>query len=258
MFSSYKRVVSYFQNSAMEAVGPPRPDELEILEPLRGKVADSVFGDPYAPPVSDGSGSDRSLLKRANDILLAAGCTREGGVLRLPSGKPLTIEFLDSSDIFQPHVAPYQQNLRKLGIDARSRIVDAAQYKSRTESFDFDVVSMAFGGSVTPGAELRVFLSSEAATMEGSRNLPGVADPVVDALIERIVHAATRDELNVTCRVLDRVLRAAHYWVPMWYNDAAWVAYWDAFSRPATQPKLGVGAPDTWWWDEDKAKKIGL
>ncbi len=258
MFSFYKRVVSYFQNSAMEAVGPPGPDELKILEPLRGKVPDSVFGDPYVPPVSDGSGSDRALLKRANEMLLSAGCAREGGVLKLPGGKPFTIEFLDSSDALQPHTEPFQQNLRKLGIDAQSRIVDAAQYKSRTESFDFDVVTAAFGGSVTPGAELRLFLSSKAATMEGSRNLPGVADPIVDALIERIVHAATRDELNVTCRVLDRVLRAAHYWVPMWYNDAAWLAYWDVFSRPATQPKLGVGAPDTWWWDEDKAKKIGL
>jgi microcin C transport system substrate-binding protein len=258
MFSFYKRVVSYFQNSAMEAVGPPGPDELKILEPLRGKVPDAVFGDPYVPPVSDGSGSDRALLKRANDMLLAAGCKREGGVLRLPSGAPFTIEFLDSSDALQPHTEPYQQNLRKLGIDAHSRIVDAAQYKSRTENFDFDVVTAAFGGSVTPGAELRVFLTSKAATMEGSRNLSGVADPVVDALIERVVHAATRDELNIACRVLDCVLRAAHYWVPMWYNDAAWLAYWDAFSRPAIQPKLGVGAPDTWWWDEDKAKRIGL
>ncbi len=258
MFSFYKRVVSYFQNSAMEAVGPPGPDELKILEPLRGKVPDSVFGDPYVPPVSDGSGSDRALLKRANEMLLSAGCAREGGVLKLPGGKPFTIEFLDSSDALQPHTAPYQQNLRKLGIDAQSRIVDAAQYKSRTENFDFDVVTAAFGGSVTPGAELRVFLSSQAATMEGSRNLSGVADPVIDALIERIVHAATRDELNVACRVLDRVLRAGHYWVPQWYNDQFWVAYWDAFSRPAIQPKLGVGAPDTWWWDEDKAKKIGL
>jgi microcin C transport system substrate-binding protein len=258
MFSSYKRVVSYFQNSAMEAVGPPGPDELKILEPLRGKVDDSVFGAPYAPPVSDGSGSDRTLLKRANEMLLAAGCKREGGALKLPSGAPFSIEFLDFSDALQPHTAPYQQNLRKLGIDAHSRIVDAAQFKSRTENFDFDVVSMAFGGSVTPGAELRVFLSSKAATMEGSRNLGGIADPVVDALVERIVYAATRDELNVACRVLDRVLRAAHYWVPMWYNDAVLLAYWDAFSRPAIQPKLGVGAPDTWWWDEDKAKKIGL
>jgi microcin C transport system substrate-binding protein len=258
MYSSYKRVVSYFQNSAMEAVGPPGPEELTILAPLRGKVPDSVFGDPYVPPVSDGSGSDRALLKRANEMLLAAGCKRENGVLKLPSGAPFTIEFLDSSDALQPHTEPFEQNLRKLGIDARSRIVDAAQYKSRTESFDFDAVVAAFGGSVTPGAELRVFLSSQAATMEGSRNLAGVADPVVDALVERIVHAATRDELDVACRVLDRVLRAGHYWVPMWYNDAAWIAYWDAFSRPAIQPKLGVGAPDTWWWDEDKAKKIGL
>ena len=258
MFSYYKRVVSYFQNSAMEAVGPPTPDELKILEPWRGKVDAAVFEPPYIPPVSDGSGSDRTLLKRANEMLLAAGCKRDGGALKLPSGKPFTIEFLDSSDVLQPHTAPFQQNLRKLGIDARSRIVDAAQYKSRTENFDFDTVVVAFGGSVTPGAELRVFLSSKAATMEGSRNLSGVADPAVDALIEQIIHASSRDELNLNCRVLDRVLRAGHYWVPMWYNDAAWIAYWDAFSRPATQPKLGVGAPDTWWWDEDKAKKIGL
>ena len=138
-----------------------------------------------------------TLLKRANEMLLAAGCKRDGGALKLPSGKPFAIEFLDSSDVLQPHTAPFQQNLRKLGIDAHSRIVDAAQYKSRTENFDFDVVTVAFGGSVTPGAELRVFLSSKAATMEGSRNLSGVADPVVDALVEKIAHAATRDELNV-------------------------------------------------------------
>jgi len=258
MFSSYKRVISYFQNSAMEAVGPPSPDELKILESLRGTIPASVFGDPYVPPVSDGSGSDRALLKRANEMLLSAGCAREGGVLKLPGGKPFTIEFLDSSDALQPHTQSFQQNLRKLGIDAQSRIVDAAQYKSRTEKFDFDVVTAAFGGSVTPGSELQVFLGSKAATMEGSRNLSGIADPLVDALIEWIIRAPTRDTLNVACRVLDRVLRAAHYWVPMWYSDAARVAYWDAFSRPATQPKLGVGAPDTWWWDEDKAKKIGL
>jgi microcin C transport system substrate-binding protein len=258
MFSYYKRVVSYFQNSAMEAVGPPGPEELKLLEPWRGKLDESVFGPPFLPPVSDGSGSDRTLLKRANEMLLAAGCKRDGGTLKLPSGKPFTIEFLDSSDVLQPHTAPFQQNLRKLGIDATSRIVDAAQYKSRTETFDFDVVTMALSGSVTPGAELRVLFGSQAATMQGSRNLAGVADPAVDALIETIVHASTRDDLNVACRALDRVLRAAHYWVPMWYNDAAWVAYWDAFSRPPIQPKLGVGAPDTWWWDEAKAKKIGL
>jgi len=258
MYSLYKRVVSYFQNSDMEAKGKPGPDELKLLEPFRGKVPDEVFGDPYIPPVSDGSGSDRQLLRKANEMLLAAGCKRQGGVLTLPSGKPFVIEFLDSSELLQPHTAPFEQNLRKLGIDAHSRIVDAAQYKARTENFDFDVVTAAFGGNPTPGTELRVFFSSAAAKQVGSRNLAGVSDPVVDALVDKIAKAQSRAELNTACRVLDRVLRAAHYWVPMWYRDQALLAYWDAFSRPDKQPKLGTGAPDTWWWDEEKAKKIGL
>lgn len=258
MYSLYKRVVSYFQNSDMEAKGKPGADELKLLEPFRGKVPDEVFGDPYVPPVSDGSGSDRQLLRKANEMLLAAGCKRQGGALSLPSGKPFVIEFLDSSELLQPHTAPFEQNLRKLGIDAHSRIVDAAQYKARTENFDFDVVVAAFGGNPTPGTELRVFFSSAAAKQVGSRNLAGVFDPVVDALVDKIAKAQSRAELNTACRVLDRVLRAAHYWVPMWYRDQALLAYWDAFSRPDKQPKLGTGAPDTWWWDEEKAKKIGL
>jgi microcin C transport system substrate-binding protein len=258
MYGSYRRVFSYFQNTAMEAVGKPGPDELALLEPFRGKIDDSVFGDAYVPPNADGSGSDRTMLRRADELLRAAGCKRDGGVLKLPSGGAFTIEFLDSSEALQPHTTPLQQNLRKLGIDAKSRIVDAAQYKSRLESFDFDIVTAAFGGAPTPGAELRVFFSSKAAAMPGSRNLCGIVDPVVDALVEKIAQAQSRAELNTAAKALDRVLRAAHYWIPMWYRDEAWVAYWDAFSRPDRQPKLGTGAPDTWWWDEEKAKKIGL
>lgn len=257
-YSLYKRVVSYFQNSDMEAKGPPGPDELALLEPFRGKVPDEVFGEPYVPPVSDGSGSDRQLLRKANDLLLAAGCKRDGGVLNLPSGKPFTIEFLDFSEAIQPHTAPFQQNLRKLGIDAHSRIVDISQYKARTENFDFDIVSARFSGAPTPGVELRLFFSSAAAAQPGSRNMGGVADPVVDAMIETIASATSRKELNTACRVLDRILRAGRYWVPMWYRDETFLAYWDAFSRPERQPKLGTGAPETWWWDEEKAKKIGL
>ena len=258
MFSSYKRVSSYFQNSPMAAEGLPGEDELKLLEPWRGKIPDSVFGEPYVPPVSDGSGSDRALLKKANELLLSAGCTRDGGVLKLPNGQPLTMEFLEASEIFQPHVTPFQQNLRKLGIEARSRIVDPTQYKSRTDSFDFDVASLALGGSTTPGSELRQLYSSASANMVGSRNLSGISDPAVDALVEIIANAKSRAELNTACRALDRILRSGHYWVAGWYNDAFWVAYWNAFSRPERQPKLGVGAPDTWWWDEEKAKKIGL
>jgi microcin C transport system substrate-binding protein len=229
-----------------------------LLEPFRDKLPEAVFGEAYVPPDADGSGSDRAMLKRADELLRAAGCKRDGGVLKLPSGAPFAIEFLDSSEVLQPHTTPLEQNLRKLGIDAKSRIVDAAQYKSRTENFDFDVITAAFGGAPTPGVELRVFFSSKAAATPGSRNMCGVSDPVVDALVEKIANAQSRAELNVAARALDRVMRAAHYWIPMWYRDQALLAYWDAFSRPNRQPKLGTGAPDTWWWDEEKAKKIGL
>jgi microcin C transport system substrate-binding protein len=258
MYGIYKRVVSYFQNTAMEAKGKPGPEELALLEPFRDKLPEAAFGEAYVPPDADGSGSDRGMLRRADELLRAAGCKRDGSVLKLPSGAPFAIEFLDSSDVMQPHTAPLQQNLRKLGIDAKSRIVDAAQFKRREESFDYDVVTAAFGGAPTPGAELRVFFTSIAAATPGSRNLAGVADPVVDALVEKIANAQSRAELNVAARALDRVMRAAHYWIPMWYRDQALLAYWDAFSRPERQPKLGTGAPDTWWWDEEKAKKIGL
>jgi microcin C transport system substrate-binding protein len=257
-YSSTKRVTSYFQNTDMEAKGPPGPDELALLEPFRGKVPDDVFGEAFLPPVSDGSGSDRQLLRRANDLLLGAGCKRQGSSLTLPSGKPFVIEFLDFSDFLQPVTTPFADNLRKLGIDARLRLVDSAQYKARTENFDFDIVGARFGGSPTPGIELSIFFGSAAAAQPGSRNMGGLADPVVDALIEKIAKAQSRVELNTAAKALDRVLRAGHYWVPMYYRDETWVAYWDAFSRPERQPKLGTGAPDTWWWDEAKAKKIGL
>jgi microcin C transport system substrate-binding protein len=258
MYGAYKRVVSYFQNTAMEAQGKPGPEELALLEPYREKLAPAVFEDAYIPPDGDGSGSDRAALRRADELLRASGCKRDGETLKLPGGAPFTIEFLDSSEALQPHTTPLQQNLRKLGIDAKSRIVDAAQYKRRTENFDFDVITAAFGGAPTPGAELRIFFSSQAADLPGSRNMCGVKDPVVDAMVETIAQAKSRAELDVAARCLDRVLRAGHYWIPMWYRDQALIAYWDAFSRPERQPKLGTGAPDTWWWDVDKAKKLGL
>ena len=258
MYSSYKRIISFFPNTDMEAKGKPGPEELKLLEPFRDKLDPSVFDDPYTPPVSDGSGSDRKLLKQAYDLLLSAGCKRVGETLMLPSGKPLTIEFLDSSNFMQPHLTPFMQNLGRLGIQAKLRVVDAAQLKSRTEAFDFDVVTEALSSGATPGVGLRVVFSSAAAAQNGSRNLAGVADPIVDMLIEKIATAQARDELNTAARALDRVLRAGHYWVPNWYRDTAWVAHWDAFSRPERQPKLGTGAPGTWWWDEAKAKTIGL
>ncbi|SDR25291.1 microcin C transport system substrate-binding protein [Rhizobiales bacterium GAS113] len=258
MYSAYKRTTSFFENSDMKAVGKPGPEELALLEPWKGKIPDECFGEPYLPPVSDGSGSDRNLLRQADQLLQQAGCKRDGSLLKLPSGQPFEIEFLDFQAALQPHTEPFQANLKRLGISCRSRIVDAAQYHSRMDQFDFDVASMALGGSRTPGDVLRIVYGSEAATTPGSRNIAGIADPAIDAVIDKIANAKTRAELNIACRVLDRMLRAGRYWVPMWYKNQSLIAYWDIFARPQTQPKYGTGAPDTWWVDPKKAAKVGL
>lgn len=257
MFSSFKRMTSYFENSENKAVGLPSAEELALLEPFRGKVPEEVFGMPYLPPVSDGSGNDRELLRRANDMFTAAGCRRDGNVLKLPNGKPFEIEFLDFQATLQPHTQPFQANLKRLGIEARSRIVDAAQYRRRMDEFDFDMASGALGGAAIPGDSLRVVYGSQAARTNGSRNVAGIADPAVDAMIETIAQAKTYAQVNVAARALDRLLRAGRYWVPMWWNPTDWFAYWDMFSRPEVKPRFASGAPGTWWFDSEKARRIG-
>ena len=255
MYGFFSRTTSYFQNSPMAATGLPGPDELAILEPFRGKVADTVFGEAILPPVSDGSGQDRALLSQGFKLLQAAGCKRDGNVLKLPSGEPFRIEFLDFSGSLERHTQPFIKNLQLLGIDASFRIVDSAQYQSRVQGFDFDVISLRHGGSPTPGEDLRVTYGSEAAHEPGSQNVTGTADPVVDALIERALNATTRAELTTLCRVIDRVLRAGYYWVPMWNNPDHWLAYWDYFAWPAQRPKLDPGVLSTWWYDDARARQ---
>ncbi|MBZ6076572.1 extracellular solute-binding protein [Microvirga puerhi] len=257
MYGAYERLTSFFENSDMKASGPPSPEEIALLEPFRDKLTPAVFGEPYTPPVSDGSGQDRRLLRRADELLREAGCKREGGTLKLPNGQPFTIEFLDFQAALQPHTQPFQANLKRLGINAQSRIVDAAQYQRRIEVYDFDVASRALTGSSTPGDSLRVVYGSEAGKSPGSYNIAGIDNPAVDALVDIIGSAKTRQELVTACRALDRVLRAGQYWVPMWFKPSTWVAYWDMFSRPATKPRLSSGAPGTWWYDADKARRIG-
>ena len=257
MFGLYERTTSYFENSDMKATGTPSPEELALLEPFRSELPASVFGEPPVPPVSDGSGQDRRLLRRADELLRAAGCTREGGALRLPNGQPFRIEFLDFQAALQPHTQPFQANLKRLGIDAFSRVVDAAQYQRRMEEFDFDMASRNLVGSSTPGDSLRVVYGSQAAKTPGSQNIAGISHPAVDALVETIANAKSRQELNIACRALDRVLRSGHYWVPMWYRASEWIAYWDQFSRPEKKPRFGSGSPGTWWYDAEKAKRIG-
>jgi microcin C transport system substrate-binding protein len=256
MYGSYQRTHSVFQNSEMMATGKPSPDELALLEPFRGKVPDEVFGEPFVPPVSDGSGQDRGLLRRASQLLQQAGYAIKNGKRVSPQGERITIEFLIEEPSFQPHHMPFIKNLATLGIDASLRIVDAAQMQKRRNDFDFDVVIQRFGFSSTPGDSLRSYFSSQAAKLKGSQNLAGIADPAIDAMIDQIIAAETRSALHTACRALDRLIRAGRYWIPHWYKASHWIAYWDMFGRPASKPKYARGILETWWYDRTKATRI--
>ena len=258
MYGAYRRTHSPFQNSDMMASGPPSPEELKLLEPFRGQIPDEVFGEPFVPPVSDGSGQDRTLLRKASQLLQDAGCVIKDGKRQLPNGEAFKIEFLVDEPSLQPHHAPYIKNLGTLGIEASLRIVDAVQYRARVEDFDFDMTMERFSASATPGDSLRPFFTSQAAATKGSYNLAGIASPAIDALIDKIIGADNRTDLTIACRAFDRVFRAGRYWVPQWYRATHPVAYWDVFDHPAKPARYaqGVGAPDNWWWDANKAAKL--
>ncbi len=257
MYGAYLRTVSVFQNSEMMAQGPPTPDEVVLLEPFRSQLPAEVFGDPYMPPVSDGSGQDRAQLRKAARLLQDAGCALQNGKRVLPDGTPITVEFLIDEPNFQPHHAALIRNLGVLGIEATLRLVDPVQYQTRRDGFDFDITIDRFGFSSTPGDSLRSYFSSQAASLKGSNNLAGIANPAVDALIDAIIGANSRPALITACRALDRVIRSGRYWIPQWYKASHWIAYWDVFGRPERQPRYFRGIPDTWWYDPQKAAKTG-
>jgi microcin C transport system substrate-binding protein len=259
MFDAYKRTVSVFQGAPeMMATGKAEGAELALLEPFRGTVSDEVFGEPSVPPVADGSGQDRRLLREAIGLLREAGYTVKDGRAVDAAGEALTIEFLEFDPGLDPHVSKYMSSLKVLGVQAQIRLVDAAQFQQRLNAFDYDVVSRRMSMSDTPGEGLRQVYSSESATTPGSQNISGIADPAVDALVEAIVAAKSREELNVACRALDRVLRSIRNWVPAWYKDSHTLAYWDAFAHPPEKPRYARGAPEVWWWDAAKAEKAGV
>jgi microcin C transport system substrate-binding protein len=262
MYGAYARTHSPFQNSDMMAIGLPSPEEVKLLEPFRGQVPDDVFGLPFVPPVSDGSGQDRVLLRKASQLLLDAGLVIKDGKRVLPSGEVFRIEFLIDEQSLEPHHAPYIKNLGTLGIEASLRIVDPVQYRARVEDFDFDMTIERFSLSATPGDGMRPFFSSQAAATKGSYNLAGVANPAIDALIEKIIAADSRADLTVACHAFDRVFRAGRYWVPQWYRTTHPLAYWDVFDHPKNLPRYQIdnysssmGERTLWWYDPVKATK---
>jgi microcin C transport system substrate-binding protein len=255
-FGLYTRTASYFENSDLKAVGPPSPEELALLEPFRDKLPAAVFGEPVTPPVTDGSGNNRVQLRQATKLLADAGWQQTPQGVRNAAGQPLSIEILMDSPSFERIIAPYVKILKSIGIDATMRMVDAAQYERRMKDFDFDLTTQRYALRLTPGIELKNYWGSQAATTNGSFNLAGIADPVLDQLIDKIVAAKSRAELVTATRAADRVLRAGYYWVPQWYKGAHNLAFWDKFGWPETKPKYERGALETWWYDEAKAKAL--
>src|SRR5882672_2518416 len=258
MYGAYARTHSPFQNSDLMAKGLPPPEELALLEPFRGTVPDEVFGMPFVPPVSDGSGQDRTLLRKASQLLNDAGLVIKDGKRLLLNGEVFKVEFLIDEPSIQPHHAPYVKNLGTLGIEASVRMVDPVQYRARVEDFDFDMTIQRFSMSATPGDGMRPFFTSQAAQTTGSYNLAGISNPAIDALIEKILGAENRADLTVACRAFDRVFRAGRYWVPQWYRTNHPIAYWDQFGHPEKLPRYaqGTGAPEIWWFDASKAAKL--
>lgn len=256
MYGSYDRTHSVFQNSDMMAKGQPSPEEVALLEPFRDRVLPEVFGPAWIPPVSDGSGQDRKLLRSAGDLLNAAGWTVKDGKRANAKGEQLSVEFLLTERSFEPHHTTFIKNLRVLGIDANIRLVDPSQAVERLKDFDFDIAIARFIYPQIPGSALRNYFSSEFARTKGSNNLAGVADPVVDALVEKAIAAQSQAQLNTACRALDRVLRSGRYWIPHWSKASFWIAYWDQFGYPKIKPRYARGAPETWWFEANKAAKI--
>ncbi|WP_029008618.1 extracellular solute-binding protein [Azospirillum halopraeferens] len=252
LYGQYTRTKSNFPNSEYGARDLPGPHELELLEPFRDRVPPRVFTDPYEPPVTDGSGRSRENLREAFRLFAEAGWElRDGRMINTATGARMTVEFLESGGLTRV-IQPYVEALRRAGVDAQLRIVDTAQYQRRTDEFDFDVVVTNFAFPSPPGTELYNYFGSQAADTPGSANLAGIRDPVVDALIGKVVEANDRDSLLGATRALDRVLLWSHYMVPHWYNADNWVAMWDKFGTPDTDAPYddslrAVFYSPAWW-----------
>jgi microcin C transport system substrate-binding protein len=255
-FGQYKRTKSYFENSELASTGLPSPEELKILEPLRGKIPDEVFTKPFTLPTTDGSGNNRANLRQASALLEQAGWTVKNGVRVDKNGQPFRFEILLDNPLFERLALPFIQSLKRLGIDATLRTTqDSAQYTRRTQSFDYDMIVGAFGESLSPGNEQRWFWGSAAADQPGSPNLIGIKNPAIDTLIDQVISAPDRQQLVARTHALDRVLLWNYYVIPHFYMGADRLAYWNIFDRPKVRPRYATGF-DAWWIDPKKAEAL--
>lgn len=257
-YDLYNRSQSLFELSEFRADGMPSAEELALLEPLRGKIPEEAFGEAVLQPVSDGSGRDRKMLGKASKLLADAGWKRNGSFVENNKGERLTLEMLSDEEVLSQRFSPFIENMRAVGIEATSRIVDTPQYQRRLSGYDFDLVMAASLFSPSPTQdEMEQFFHSRSAAMSGTRNYAGISDPAVDTLVDAVGAAKDRQSLIIAMRALDRVLRARHDWIPNYHNANHWVAFWDMFGFKEPKPDYAFPIESLWWFDKDKAAKIG-
>jgi len=246
LHDGYVRTSSMFTGSDMAPVGPPAEAELGLLEPWRGKIPDTVFGPPYSPPVTDGSGRPRANLKRAAALLDAAGWTIRDGVRVDTDGTPFRIELTIRRPSNEKLALAFSRNLQRLGIEAAVRLVESAQFQGMIDTYDFDMVFGFWGVTLSPGNEQQNYWSAQNAAQPGGRNWAGVADPAVDAMIDALGAAQDRNALVAAARALDRILMWNHYLLPLYHDPGQRLAHWSYVGRPATVPVYGLRV-DTLW-----------
>lgn len=255
-YNQYVRADSYFSNSELAASGVPVGKELALLEKYRDQLPEAVFTKQWKPATTVAPDSLRNNLIQARDLLAQAGWTIQQGVLKNAKGEVFELNILLVQDGFDRIIAPYAHNLKKLGVETNYRLVDSSLYKRRLDTFEFDMVVNSFSSSVSPGNELMSMFHSNSANLKGSNNVPGISDPVIDALVDNIIQAKDREEVVIASRALDRVLLYGEYIVPNWYINVHRIAYWDKFGVPKTQPLYYD--PITWllkaWWIEKTVK----
>lgn len=256
-FEMNERFSSYFERSELASSGLPEGAELEMLEAHRDELPPELFTEEFELPVFDTPGAQRDNLREAVRLFDEAGWAIQGGrMVNKQTGEQFRIEFLGASPTSEIITGGYIANLRRLGIDATLRIVDTSQYIQRYQAFEFDAVTARFPQSESPGNEQRDYWSTQAADAEGSRNVPGIKDPVVDALIDKIIYAADREELVAATRALDRVLLWNYYTVPQYFQPTMRYAYWNKFGIPEKQPEYSGIDPQSWWILQDREAEI--
>ncbi|SMH47975.1 extracellular solute-binding protein [Mesorhizobium australicum] len=245
--NSFTRTKSFYDNSSLSSFGTPASEgEKALLAPFPDAVDPDILAGTWKPPVSDGSGRDRAFVKRAYDILVAAGYKRQGSTMVSPSGEPVAFEIMLKSKGGEPVALAWQRTLALLGIRLDIRSVDDAQYQQRLISRDFDAILNYYPSSLSPGVEQVGRWGSASKDAQGSMNYAGVGEPAVDAMIDALLNARDRPAFEDAVRAYDRVLLSGAWVVPLYHQPEQWVARWNHIGRPDTTPLTGYQLT-TWW-----------